>query len=110
MSLNNEFVNLSYVPKDKREILKNTLYTFLDRQKNFNRLDILVNSECSKLCLSNFKSDKLNSEENVCLTNCFSKFYDSLDLGEYVYDKLYKRQVDISPLAMGKFDDVVSKI
>jgi hypothetical protein len=99
MSLNNDFVNLSYVPKDKKESLKNTLYAFLDRQKNFNRLDTLVTSECSKLCLSNFKSDKLNSEENVCLTNCFAKFYDTLDLGEHVYDKLSKRQVDISPLA-----------
>ncbi len=110
MSLNSDFVNLSFVPKDKRENLKNNLFAFLDRQKNFNRLDSLVAGECSKVCLSNFKSDKLNSEENICLTNCFTKFYDVLDLGEHVYDKLSRREVDLSPLAKGKFEDVVSKI
>jgi hypothetical protein len=110
MSSNNDYVNLSNVPKDKRDHLRNLLFSFTDKQKNFNRLDTIVASECSKYCLSNFKTDKLNTEENICLSNCFVKYYDALDLGETIYDKMSKREVDLSPLSEGKFSDVIDKI
>jgi len=96
--------------KDKREYLKNLLFSFTDKQKNYNRIDNIVTSECASYCLSNFKSDKIDTQENVCLSNCYAKFYDALEIGEICYDKISKREVDYNLLANGKFSEIIDKI
>lgn len=58
---------------------------FFEREKNYNRIDALVATECSKRCLANFKSDRLSSNENLCLSSCANKFYDALIIGDNVY-------------------------
>lgn len=110
MSEENEYINLSYVPKDKRDNLRTLLFDYVQRQKNFNRLDAIVTNECSKRCFNNIKSDKIGSDETICLTSCFQRYYDSLEVGENVFDKLSSGTVDMTPLINGNFSDVVNKL
>ncbi len=105
MSNTSEQVNLSSVPKNTRENIKNLLFFYVERQKNFYRLDSLVTTECSRRCLSNFKSDKLNTDENVCLNSCFQRFYDALEIGETVYDRLRGEN-----LSTRKLSDLMNKL
>lgn len=105
-----EFFNFSHVPAQVRNSLKDLVLGWSEKEKNFKRLNAMVAGECSSRCLSNFKSDKLNSEENICLTNCFTKFYDVLELGEGVYDKLSTGKVDLTPFTQGKIEDISSKL
>jgi hypothetical protein len=110
MSESNNYVNLSFNQKDRREQLKTSVTDFLERHKNFNRIKSVVAAECSKLCLNNLKSDKLNSDEIMCLTSCGTKFYDSIELGDNVFTLLSSRKVDLTPLSKGKFEDVINKV
>ncbi len=110
MSADNNYVNLSFVPKDKRNQLRSTVFEFFNRQKNFNRLSILATTECSKVCIANLKSDKLNSEEVLCLTNCATRFFDALNVGDNVFNRLNNREVDLTPFTKGNFDDVINKV
>jgi|LauGreDrversion4_2_1035121.scaffolds.fasta_scaffold1845856_1 hypothetical protein len=110
MSESNNYVNLSFSQKDKREQLKASVTDFLERHKNFNRINAVVSVECSKLCLNNLKSDKLNSDEIMCLSSCATKFYDAIELGDHVFSLLSSRKVDLTPLSKGRFEDVINKV
>jgi hypothetical protein len=105
-----QFINLSYSPKEVRNTLRELVYGWGESEKNYSRLNSIVTNECGKRCMSDFKSNKLNTQEKICMTNCYTKFYDVLEIGENVFDKLNNRQVDLTPLGSGNFDDVLSKI
>lgn len=62
----------------------------LEEQKNFNRVNALMAITCSEKCLKNFKSTSLSIEENECLGTCANLFYDSLLIGNGIYEKSNK--------------------
>jgi hypothetical protein len=64
---------------------------YYDLEKNQNRMDSLVVNACAKRCFSNFKSDKVMNQENICLSNCVLRYFDSLVFGEQVFDHLSKQ-------------------
>jgi hypothetical protein len=82
----------------------------IDTIKNNNRLNTLVITECGKRCLSNFRSENLSTDENVCLTSCYSKFYDSLEMGEKLFDMFSRKEVNTALMAKGKYDELVNSL
>jgi hypothetical protein len=58
---------------------------YFEKEKNNNRLDVLAATECSKRCLANFKTDRLSTNENICLTSCLNRYYDALVIGDDVF-------------------------
>lgn len=105
-----DMVNFTYIPEEKSEKIRSNLFNLVERQKNFFRLNSIASNECGKRCLDNFKTNKLSSQENICLTSCVEKFYNLLEIGENVYDVLNKNQVDSTPLLKGNFKSVLDKI
>ena len=106
----NDMVNFSYVAQEKTDRIKSILFNLVEKQKNFYRLNTIAANECSKRCLNNFKTDKLNSQETMCLTVCTENFYNMLDLGEIVYDRLNNKEVDSTPMLKGDFETVINNI
>ena len=110
MSEENKYVNLSFTLQDSKTKLMDKVSNFIERHKNFNRLSALVTAECSRLCLSNFKADKLNREEVICISTCANKFYDSLEIGDNIFRRMSLREIDLTPLSNGKFEEVINKL
>jgi hypothetical protein len=89
---------------------ENSKQTTIDNIKIFNRLDTLAVTECGNRCLSNFKLDKLSSAENVCLTSCYSKFYDSLEIGEKLFDLYSSKDFNITGIMKGKYEETLKNL
>ena len=106
----NDMVKFSYIAQEKTDKIKSVLFNLVEKQKNFYRLNSIAANECSKRCLNNFKTDKLSSQETVCMTVCTENFYNLLDLGEKVYDRLNSREVDSTPMLKGDFQSVINNI
>jgi hypothetical protein len=104
---NSDLVNFTYRVESKTELIKTLLFNYAERQKNFYRLNTIVANECGKRCLNNFKTNKLSSQETMCLTVCTEKFYNILDLGEYIYNSL-SNDKDQLPLLNGEFEKLVN--
>lgn len=109
MSGSSELVNFSYNLESKSEQIKSLLFNLVERQKNFYRLNTIAANECGKRCLNNFKTNKLSSQETICLTACTEKFYNMLDQGEKIYDIFSLRKVSTTPLLKGNVDKVLNK-
>jgi hypothetical protein len=84
--------------------------TTIDTIKNNNRLNTLVVNECGKRCLSNFRSDNISTDENICLTSCFSKFYDSLEMGEKLFDIYSRKEANTALMVKGKYDELITSL
>ncbi len=105
-----DMVNFTYVLEEKTEKIRSNLFNLVERQKNFYRLNSIASNECGKRCLDNYKTNKLSSQETICITTCVEKFYNLLEIGENVNDVLSKNQVDSTPLLKGNFMTVLEKI
>lgn len=75
----------------------------LDREKNQNRIDALVVSECGKKCFRNFKNEKIEEKENICMSSCVLRYYDSLMIGEKLFDLFQEKQLDTKSLLTGDY-------
>jgi hypothetical protein len=96
--------------KVEKENQNETRQATTDTIKNLNRLDTLMVTECGKRCLSNLKTDKLLSAENLCLTSCYTKFNESLEIGEKLFTMYSNQQVNTSSLMKGKYDEVINSV
>jgi hypothetical protein len=82
----------------------------VDTLKNLNRLDSVIVNECGKRCFANFKSEKLNSTENACITACFQKFYDTIDIGDKLFELFSNKHISTTALKKGKYDEVMNNL
>jgi len=110
MSGDSDLVNFSYNIESKTDKIKSLLFNLVERQKNFYRLNNIAANECGKRCLNNFKNNKLNSQETMCLTVCTEKFYNMLDQGEDIYEILSEKKAYTTPLLKGDVDKVVNRL
>jgi hypothetical protein len=78
----------------------------IDSIKNLTRLETLSMTECGKRCFSNYKTDKISSDENLCLTNCYSKFYDSLEVGSKLFDLYSSKEYNLTSIMKGQYDEI----
>lgn len=60
----------------------------LAQQMNFNRLNSLMGVTCAKVCISDFNTQILSANDNLCLTECARRFYDSVQIGNEVFKDL----------------------
>ncbi len=82
----------------------------IDSLKNLNRLDTIIVSSCGMRCFANLKNDKLNSSENACISTCVQKYYDSLSIGDKVYDHFYQNNNNLTNLQKGKYEEAISNL
>jgi hypothetical protein len=82
----------------------------IDEVKSLNRLGTQAMTECGKRCFANFKTDKISTDENVCLTSCYSKFYDSLELGGKLFDLYSNKDYNISSMMKGRYDELLKNL
>ena len=73
----------------------------LDAKKNFNRLLNRISNVCSKTCFVNLRSDTLNDDENICVSNCQKKFFDVYDIGERLNNLVESGDIKVN-LSSGK--------
>jgi hypothetical protein len=78
----NSEININYKKSDQKHSLKTTLNNLLNFEKNQNRLDSVIVTECAKKCFEDFKSDNLNSKESLCMSTCSNKFNDVVMFSE----------------------------
>lgn len=60
----------------------------LNDLKKLNRLNALMGANCGKACLTDFGTNRLGVSEEICLTECARKFYDSVERDELAFNDL----------------------
>ena len=66
---------------NKRITEKHSQSKQIEEEKNINRIYVTMSNLCGNKCLSNFKSSTLSVNEEICLTECSRKYYDTLSSG-----------------------------
>ncbi len=90
--------------------MSNDQVNVIDSLKSINRLDAAIVSSCGKRCFANLKSDKLNSSENACISSCVQKYYDSLTIGDKVFDHFSNHYTNLTNLQRGKYEEAIGNL
>jgi hypothetical protein len=59
-----------------------TEFAIAELNKNYNKMINNMFAVCSKMCIKNFTSQKMNTTEQNCSENCQKKFYSTYAYGE----------------------------
>jgi hypothetical protein len=82
----------------------------IDTLKNINRLDSIVVNQCGKRCFSNLHSDKLDPAEIKCITSCIKKYYNSLEIGDKIFELFSNKDFNTTDLLKGKYQHITNKL
>ncbi len=101
--MSNQVIKITVTKED------NTQYN-IDSLKNINRLNALIISQCGKRCFSNLKTDTLDKNENDCISTCIQKYFNTLEIGDKIYDLFYNKDINTSDLLKGRYENIVNKL
>jgi hypothetical protein len=83
---------------------------YIDILKNINRLNSVIINQCGNRCFSNIQSDKLDKSENECISICIKKYYNSLQIGDMIYELFNNKDLNTTDLLKGRYESIVNRI